>query len=90
MRLHLLTTALLTALFSTSALAHDESPCTQEPENKWQPLSAALRKAEQAGHTVKNAEVHHKCYEIRGRTRDGKRFEMILNPVTLEARKPAQ
>lgn len=77
---------LLLAGLSISALAHDESPCTQEAENRWQPLSAAVRKAEQAGHTVKVAEVHHRCYELRGKTRDGQRFEWVLNPVNLQIR----
>lgn len=73
-------------LLINTAWAHDETPCTREPEAKWQPFSAAIRKAEAEGHSVKNAEVHHKCYEMRGRTADGKRFEWVLNPVTLEPR----
>ncbi|QNM95812.1 PepSY domain-containing protein [Chitinimonas koreensis] len=78
--------ALTTCLLATACLAHDETPCTSEAEAKWQPLSAAVKKAESLGHQPKVAEIHHKCYEVRGKTKDGQRFELILNPVTLEPR----
>lgn len=78
--------ALALALLSSAAFAHDETPCTDQPEAKWQPFSAAIKKAEDQGNSVKNAEVHHKCYEVRGKAKDGKRYEWILNPMTLEAR----
>ncbi|GAB3243144.1 PepSY domain-containing protein [Chitinimonas naiadis] len=82
--------SLIALSLTGAALAHDETPCTQEPTTKWQPFSAAIKKAEDAGHSVKNAEVHHKCYEVRGVTKDGKRYEWILNPVTLEPRPEAK
>jgi hypothetical protein len=78
--------ALLATLFATQAYAHDETPCTQEPEAKWKPFSAALKKAEDAGAHPKVAEIHHKCYEVRGKDKDGKPFEWVLNPMTLEPR----
>lgn len=77
----------LTALLAASMVyAHDETPCTQEPEAKWKPFSAALKKAEDAGAKPKVAEIHHKCYEVRGKDKTGQSFEWILNPVTLEPR----
>lgn len=78
--------ALVLACLAGAVQAHDETPCTAEPESTWQPMSAALKKAEDLGHTVKVAEVHHKCYELRGKTKTGQRFEMVLNPLTLEPR----
>lgn len=83
-------TALVVALSCNLALAaedHDHSPCTQEAEVKWQPFSAAAKKVEEQGKTIKNAEVHHKCYEFRGKGKEGKRFEIVLDPVTLTERK---
>jgi hypothetical protein len=85
---HLL--ALIAASFTLHAFAHDETPCTQEPDSKWKPFSAALKKAEDAGAKPKVAEIHHKCYEVRGKDKDGKSFEWILNPVTLEPRAEKQ
>lgn len=85
-----LTLSLITIVLSAVAFAHDETPCTTEPNSKWQPFSAAIKKAEDAGHAVKNAEVHHKCYEVRGVAKDGKRFEWILNPITLAPRTEAK
>ncbi|WP_269532768.1 PepSY domain-containing protein [Chitinimonas sp. BJYL2] len=87
MRTPLLALALLA---SAHAYAHDETPCTKEPAKQWQPFSEAIKKAEQAGHTVKVAEVHHRCYEIRGVGKDGKRFEWVLDPVTLSPRSEAR
>ncbi|WP_374351509.1 PepSY domain-containing protein [Chitinimonas sp.] len=81
-----ITLTLITALLAAHALAHDETPCTQEPDSKWQPFSVALKKAEDAGAKPKVAEIHHKCYEIRGKDKNGKSFEWVLNPVTLEQR----
>lgn len=78
--------AMIMLASSMGAVAHDDTPCTKEAENRWQPFSLALKKAEDLGHSVKNAEVHHRCYELRGKTKDGKRFEWILDPVTLEPR----
>ncbi|MBB5019396.1 hypothetical protein HNQ59_002697 [Chitinivorax tropicus] len=71
----------------TLAADHDHTPCTKEPESKWQPFSAAAKKVEDMGNTIKAAEVHHKCYEFRGKSKDGKRFELTLDPMTLEPRK---
>lgn len=85
-RATLMMAPLLAGSLMATALAHDETPCTQEPDGKWQPFSAAIKKAEDAGHKPKIAEIHHKCYEVRGVAKDGKRFEWILNPVTLEPR----
>lgn len=84
------TLSLISIALCTTAFAHDETPCTTEPDAKWQPFSGAIKKAEDQGHAVKNAEVHHKCYEIRGVAKDGKRFEWILNPITLEPRGEAK
>ncbi len=77
-------TLLLSVTAAHAAAGHDETPCTKEPQDKWQPFSAAIKKAEEMGHVVKVAEVHHKCYEIRGKTKDGKPFELVFNPMTLE------
>ena len=78
--------ALIASLLAVSALAHDETPCTDQPEAKWQPFSNAIKKAEDAGNHPKAAEIHHHCYEVSGKAKDGSRFEWILNPVTLEPR----
>ncbi|WP_137938490.1 PepSY domain-containing protein [Chitinivorax sp. B] len=78
---------LSTPIQLTIAADHDHSPCTKEPEKKWQPFSVAAKKVEDMGHTIKAAEVHHKCYEFRGKSKDGKRFELSINPVSLEPHK---
>lgn len=85
-----ITLALAALLISGAALAHDETPCTQEPESKWKPFSAAVKKAEDAGAKPKVAEIHHKCYEVRGKDKEGKAFEWVLNPITLEPRPEKQ
>jgi len=79
----LIASLLLLAAFA--AQADDDEQCTQEPIAKWKPLWTAVKKAEDAGHHPKVAQIHDHCYVISGVDRAGNRFEWRLNPVTLEA-----
>lgn len=57
-------------------------PCTQEPRSKWLSESAMKQKIAELGY--KDIRVFHQigsCYEIYGRTAEGKRAEVYFNPV---------
>lgn len=73
---------LATLLLAAAGGALAAPPCTKEPESKW--LSEAIMKQKIAGLGYKEIKVFHKtgsCYEIYGRTAEGKKAEVYFNPV---------
>jgi hypothetical protein len=54
------------------------------PHDQWQPREAALQMAEQNGWTVRKFEVDDGCYELEGRDGNGRKFEVKLDPATLQ------
>ncbi|MEE4235968.1 MAG: PepSY domain-containing protein [Anderseniella sp.] len=79
------TTAILAlaslALMSGTALA-SSSDCN-EPRDKWMSMDQARAKVTAMGYDVRKLEVDDGCYEAYA-TKDGKRLEIYLNPVTAE------
>jgi hypothetical protein len=79
------TTAILAlaslALMSGTALA-SSSDCN-EPRDKWMSMDQARAKITAMGYDVRKLEVDDGCYEAYA-TKDGKRLEIYLNPVTAE------
>ena len=65
----------------TSAIAGPN--CTTEPESKWMTKAQMMDHIKPLGHTV---DVFKKtkgnCYEIYGKTREGKRVEVYFHPIT--------
>jgi hypothetical protein len=56
--------------------------CTTEPQSKWLPEAKMREMAVQLGYKVDVLKVSGTCYEIYGRTKDGKKAEVYFNPVT--------
>lgn len=70
-------------LASGTAFADGLDKCTDEAKDKWMTQEQISAKAVELGYEVKKVEETGTCYEIYG-VKDGKTFEMFLNPVTAE------
>ncbi|WP_028215274.1 PepSY domain-containing protein [Paraburkholderia mimosarum] len=73
--------AVMLAALASTAIA---SPtCTREPESKWMSEAAMQKQIARMGY--KDIKVFKKtasgCYEIYGRTSDGRKAEVYFNPV---------
>jgi len=81
MRKLLMSAAVAAGLLAIAGQAAAAPTCTKEPKAKW--LSEAEMKAKiaQMGYTVKVFQVTGSCYEIYGKTKDGKKAEVYFNPV---------
>lgn len=70
-----------------AALPASASPrCSTEPRDKWLSEAAMKARIEALGYRdIRTFQVtRHGCYEIYGRTADGRRAEVYFNPVTGE------
>ncbi len=54
------------------------------PIANWQPRNVIIEQAEAQGWKVRWIKTDHGCYEIKGRDERGFRFEVLVNPQTLE------
>jgi hypothetical protein len=83
--------ALLAAVAATSALIAGASlsgevlaseKCSV-PQSEWQPQEALRQKlADEGWQEVKRIKVDDGCYEVYGRTADGRRAEIYFDPKT--------
>jgi hypothetical protein len=64
--------------------AHGFSDCTKEAKDKWKDQKEAEAAATTAGYTVSKSKIAGSCYEVYAKDKDGKKFELFYNPVTLE------
>ena len=67
-------------LAPTAALASPD--CTTEPQSKWMTETAMKAIVANLGYSVKTFQVTGTCYEIYGKTKDGRRAEVYFNPVS--------
>lgn len=69
--------------FAASSAAFASPTCTQAPESSWLSETAMRQKIAAMGY--KDIKVFKKtkggCYEIHGRTPDGRKAEVYFNPV---------
>ena len=79
----ILTTAVLTALLGASVAFAGDNDCNV-PENEWQPQETLEAKLKDEGWSVKKIKVDDGCYEVYGKTSDGKRVEAYFDPKTFE------
>lgn len=57
--------------------------CTDEPESKWMTESEIMEYIRPLGHEVEVLKkTSGNCYEIYGKTHDGKRVEVYFHPIT--------
>lgn len=72
--------ALAVSALSLSALASNKD-CTPEPKSKWQAQKDVQTSLEKQGYTVKRVKTEGSCYEAKVTDKDGKKAELIINPV---------
>lgn len=72
----------LTFGLSSSALAGSYT-CESGPKSGWKTEEEARAKVETEGYEIRKVKEEGGCYEVYA-TKDGKRFELFLNPDTLE------
>ncbi|SHO67498.1 hypothetical protein SAMN02745172_04179 [Pseudoxanthobacter soli DSM 19599] len=82
MNFKLLAAAVAFAALPSIALASPS--CTTEPQSKWMSQDAMKAKVASLGYQVKVFKITGSCYEIYGKTKDGKRAEVYFNPVSGE------
>ncbi len=79
----LLSISLFTACIAVSGAAMASPKCTAEPQEKWLTEDAMKAKINEMGY--KDIKIFKKtmsgCYEIYGRTAEGKKAEVYFNPV---------
>ena len=66
--------------FSLSALA-SEKDCTGEPKANWQTEKQIQSSLERQGYTVRRIKTEGSCYEAKATGKDGRKVELIVNPV---------
>ncbi|WP_237155148.1 PepSY domain-containing protein [Oryzibacter oryziterrae] len=85
MKYSLLAVAFATLMVPSVAFAEDEPTCTDKPQAEWLTKDAVKAKAEAAGyHDIKQVKIEGSCYEIYGFDKDGKKAEVVFNPITGE------
>ncbi len=71
----------LATLVPAAAMAAPK--CTTEPKDKWMTEEAMKAKVAELGYKdIRTFKVSGSCYEIYGKTQDGKKAEVYFNPVT--------
>jgi hypothetical protein len=80
--MRIVTVAVLATLTILPLAAHASPKCTSEPKDKWMGEDVMKSKVEAMGYTIKELEVTGSCYELYGKTADGKKAEIYFNPVT--------
>ncbi|MFP8966778.1 PepSY domain-containing protein [Pokkaliibacter sp. CJK22405] len=73
---------LLGAALGNVALA--DPTCTDAPKDKWMTQDAAKAKIQEMGYSIKKfKETKTGCYELYGKSAEGKRVEIYFDPVTM-------
>lgn len=72
--------ALSISALSLAAFA-SEKDCTTEPKAKWQKEKDVQAGLEKQGYTVRRVKTEGSCYEAYVTGKDGKKAELIINPV---------
>ena len=77
--------ALLTLLAGAGAAsAEDSHKCGTTAESQWMSKDAIKTKFAVDGTEVRKVKVEDGCYEVYAVTKDGKKTEQVVNPVTGE------
>ena len=79
--------ALGCAVAASPAYADGDVTCKSGPKDKWKPQAEAEAAATAAGYTVTKSKIDGTCYEVYAKDKDGKKFELFYNPVSLELMK---
>lgn len=71
--------ALALVLVASPAMASD---LCNEPKDKWMSVEDITAKVVEQGYEVRKIKVEDGCYEAYAINKDGKKFELYMNPVT--------
>ncbi|WP_028449884.1 MULTISPECIES: PepSY domain-containing protein [Chitinibacter] len=74
--------ALVTAVFAGQAMA--AAKCTAHPKAEWMPEAQVKAKLAEQGYTIKKFKVDGNCYEMYGKTKDGKKAEIYFDTKTMD------
>ncbi len=69
------------ATLSLNAFAAGSSDCTKEPKSKWMAEKDVNAKLVAQGLKVNRIKTEGSCYEAYVIAKDGKKSEMLINPV---------
>jgi hypothetical protein len=83
MKTRILIAAAAFALSGAGVALADDDEC-EARIGDWQPRSAVVKMAEERGWTVQRIKTDDGCYEILCTDKDGRSFEAIVDPATLE------
>jgi len=72
------------AVVASSAWAHGDVKCTDQPKAKWRPHTELQEKLTKEGWQIRRMEQSTSCYEVYAKDPKGKRVEAFFNPVTFE------
>ena len=72
------------AASGTAVLASDDRYCGYVPRAEWKSISEVHSAVEAKGYQVREIERDDGCYEVYVRDQSGKRYELYLNPRTLQ------
>ena len=72
------------SLAAASAWAHGNVQCPKHPKSEWRPHTELEQKLVKEGWTVRRMEKTDSCYEVYGKTPEGKRVEAFFDPKTFE------
>ncbi len=73
------------ATVSLQAFSSESERCTQEPKSKWMAERAVNAKLVAKGMNVKRIKVEGNCYEAYVITKEGKKSEVLINPMNGES-----
>ena len=77
-----LAAGLLAAASATAAFA--KADCKAHPKAEWMKEADARARIEAQGYTIRKFKVDGHCYEIYGKTKDGKKAEIYFDTKTLD------
>lgn len=79
----LLLVAMMAGFASTAAFAG--AKCEVHPKDQWIKEADFKKKLEADGYTIKKFKVSGDCYEMYGKTKDGKKAEIYFDTVSGKA-----
>jgi len=72
------------ATLISPAKADDDAYCGNIPRAEWKSVSEVSSAVEAMGYEVREIERDDGCFEVEARDQSGQRFELYLNPHTLQ------
>lgn len=76
--------ALATCLVVSSSYAHETVQCPYHPKEEWRPHTELEAQLLAEGWSIRRVEITSTCYEVYGKSPDGKRVAVFFDPKTFE------